>query len=136
MSRYAVDALQACEPEELGHRHGITVTISDELDSMGFQSATIEGPTAEAVVEYVREHWGDEDGEWFDEYVVARVREVGAPDGDERDDAYYGAHALYADWRADRIGTMEYRQGLAALGYRFNDHTGGKPVRVAWSHDG
>jgi hypothetical protein len=76
---FTVDYLQAVEPDFLGKPAGIVVTLDEELDSQGFNRVTVEGPTREAVIEYVRENWGDDDADWFQEYVVDRVREVPAP---------------------------------------------------------
>jgi len=73
---FMVDDLQSTDPEFLAPMEGITVSLSPEKDSMGFDRATVEGPTREAVIAYVRREWGDEDPEWFQEWVVDRVVEV------------------------------------------------------------
>jgi hypothetical protein len=57
--RYAVDGLQATEPDELTKADGIVVTIDDELDSQGFNTVSVEGPTREAVLAYIRANFGD-----------------------------------------------------------------------------
>lgn len=41
---------------------------------MGMPRVDVSGPTRESVIEYVRENWGDDDAEWFDRYIVQRVR--------------------------------------------------------------
>lgn len=71
---FRVEDLQAVEPDALERRDGIVVTVHPELDGMGFNTVDVEGPTRDAVVEYVRSQWGEEDPAWFAEYVVARVR--------------------------------------------------------------
>jgi len=76
---YFVDDLQCCEPDGLSYAEGIRVTFSQELDFMGFHRATVEGPSAEAVIEYVRANWGDDDREWFDKQVVGELRSFVAP---------------------------------------------------------
>ena len=70
---YLLDYLQAVEPDALTTADGITVVVDDELDSMGFNRVSISGPTREAVVEYVRANWGDDDRDWFAEWVENRV---------------------------------------------------------------
>jgi len=71
---YTVDYLQAVEPEELESVEGITVTVEPELDSMGFNRVSVEGDSREAVIDYVRSQWGDDDRDWFNEWVVGRIR--------------------------------------------------------------
>jgi hypothetical protein len=73
---FMVDDLQAVELDSLPVVEGITIAVDPELDSMGFNRIAITGPTREAVTDYVREGWGDDDGDWFAEYVVARIVEV------------------------------------------------------------
>ena len=58
---FFVDYLQAVEPAELARVEGITVTVAAEADSMGFPTVTVEGPTREAVLDYVRSEWGTSD---------------------------------------------------------------------------
>lgn len=68
-----VDELQACEVDALTEVEGISVEV-ERIDNQGFPRVRVDGPTPEAVVEYVRAEWGDEeDPEWFAEYVVGRV---------------------------------------------------------------
>ena len=77
MARFIVTDIQATHVEALPQDGGVSVTWDeDERDSMGFHRVAIIGPTAEAVAEYVREHWGDEDGEWFASYVVGRIERI------------------------------------------------------------
>lgn len=73
---YEVDDLQACEPDELTLVAGIRVVIADELDSQGFPRATVIGPTRKAVLDYCGVNWGGSDDDWFQEWVVERVRPV------------------------------------------------------------
>lgn len=70
---YRVTDLQACEPGLLPRDRGVTVILDPELDGQGFARATLEAPSASALLGYVRENWGDEDKAWFEEYVVQRV---------------------------------------------------------------
>jgi hypothetical protein len=79
MTKYRVTDLQACEPESLTFAMDIRVT-REGIDSMGFDRVTVEGPSREAVENYVRDNWGDdnETGGWFSEYVVARIEEIDA----------------------------------------------------------
>lgn len=72
--RYFVDDLQAVEPDELDRTvEGITITVSPEKDSMGFDRVEVEGPTPEAVMAYVRQEWGTEDEGWLKEWVEDRI---------------------------------------------------------------
>ena len=73
--RWIVDDLQSVEPESLEPRKYIELVIDPEPDNHGFARVSVSGPTREAVVEYVRSQWGDEDSGWFAEYVEARVRQ-------------------------------------------------------------
>lgn len=73
---WMVDDLQSVEPDFLTPRDGITVELAPGLDGMGFNRVAVYGPTREAVVEYVRSEWGDDDAAWFDEWVLHRVEEV------------------------------------------------------------
>lgn len=73
---YFVDDIQAVEPDELPKPpKGVEVDVAEDLDSMGFPRVTVYGPTREAVIEYVREGWGDDDADWFQTYIVDRVQE-------------------------------------------------------------
>lgn len=71
---FTVTDLQACEPDALPHDAGVTVVLDDDLDSMGFNRATVSAPTRDALIEYVLKHWGDEDGDWFREHVLGRIK--------------------------------------------------------------
>ena len=76
--RWEVDLVEACEPESLTKVDGITVTLDyDNHLSSGCPYATISGPTRQAVIDYARVNWGcEEDLEWFQEHIVARVRQL------------------------------------------------------------
>lgn len=76
-SGWAVDDLQTVEPDAFPKVEGIEVVLDSEKDRYGFDRATVYGPTRTAVVEYVRLAWGDEDPEWFKEWVEDRVGKVG-----------------------------------------------------------
>jgi molybdopterin converting factor small subunit len=97
--RYSVRDLQAVEPDALAEVEGVTITVSPDPDSMGFSTVEVEGPTRQAVLDYVADQWGVmQDGEmvgdvdWFNEYVVARVREIAdTPEEADRMIAYVQA---------------------------------------------
>lgn len=72
---YEVAHLQAVEPDELPRDQGVDVFVHADLDGMGFNTVTVSGPDRDALIEYVRDQWGDEDAAWFEEYVVQRVTE-------------------------------------------------------------
>ena len=75
--RHTVTDLQAVEPESLPSLpDSIIVHVHSERDEMGFPRVDVTGPTREAVLEYVLAVWGDNDREWFDEYVVGRLHPV------------------------------------------------------------
>jgi hypothetical protein len=71
-----VGYLQAVEHEHLPTVDGIRVEVEPGLDDMGFHRVSVFGPSREAVIDYVRENWGDDDEEWFVDYVVDRVGEL------------------------------------------------------------
>lgn len=80
-NRFYVERLETCEAELLTQADGITVST---YDTERFPESNVYGPTPEAVIEYVRANWGDEDPEWFQEYVVDAMRretEETLPDG-------------------------------------------------------
>ena len=130
--RFYVNDLQAVEPDELEPADGIEVVLDDELDGMGFNRVTVYGPTPEDVVEYVRREWGDEDPEWFEEYVVARVvdthRNVGELDKTkvyETDDGnVYRWNAPRQTWTgSNRHGWTEVSdEQMQALADRLKPH--------------
>jgi hypothetical protein len=74
---YWIDDLQACEPDALVAflPDGIKVTVDVEHDdtSAGCARVSVYAPTKEALLDFVRYHWGDDDGEWFATHVVARI---------------------------------------------------------------
>lgn len=75
--RYSVDDLQACEPESLpterADANGILVELHSELDSMGFHRVTVSAYTEAALLDFIAEHWGTEDAEWYREHVAEAV---------------------------------------------------------------
>jgi hypothetical protein len=73
---YYVDDIQAVEPEALPDVEGVTVTVADDLDSMGFNRVTIAAETPEAIVDYVRQNWGTDDEDWLEEWVTNRIERV------------------------------------------------------------
>lgn len=110
---FRLSDLQAVEPESLKSTEGVLVEISEERDP--FAHADLVAASAEEIAEYVREHWGDDDGDWFANYVVARIIEVPAdyteyrfPGNVERFDA--DSHAFLASvedaWTAETKGEL------------------------------
>lgn len=75
-SHFVVGHLQAAEPNALPSSDTIRVVRDPDLDDMGLARVSVHAATREAVIEYVREHWGDEDALWFETYVVGRVESV------------------------------------------------------------
>lgn len=75
---FMVDDLQACEPDALTKQDGISVEITEQSDSMGFPRVAVKGDSREAIIDYVRENWGDDDTEWFADQVCDRIEQVGA----------------------------------------------------------
>lgn len=75
---FRVEYLQAVEAEERPFPDvpGVTVTIVERRDDMGFPRVDVEADDREKLIAYVREEWGDEDPEWFRDYVVARVTQT------------------------------------------------------------
>lgn len=74
--RYLVSGLEVVMPETLEDAVNRAEGISFEYEaegSHGFPHVTIEGPSREAVIEFIREQWTDQDGEWFQRWVVDRV---------------------------------------------------------------
>lgn len=75
MTAFYIDDLQAAEPESLPTIDGIVVDVYG-VDGFGLPRVSVEAGTREAVIEYVRANWGDEDGAWFAAHVEARIREL------------------------------------------------------------
>lgn len=77
MMRYFVRYLQAVEPEQLPEKpEGIAVDVVETHDEMGFPRVDVSGSSRESLLEYVRAGWGDDDADWFKEWVEDRVEEV------------------------------------------------------------
>jgi hypothetical protein len=71
---FMVDGIQAVEPEHLGRRDGILVTVDEPSDSMGFPTVMVAAESREALLSYIHDEWSAEvDEEWFAEYIVGRV---------------------------------------------------------------
>lgn len=80
MMRYIVRYLQAVEPEHLPEKpEGIEVNVVETHDEMGFPRVDVSGPSREVLIEYVRVGWGDDDADWFKEWVEDRVEVVKGP---------------------------------------------------------
>lgn len=89
MTHFMVDGLQTCEPDLLVRdlKYGIGVGVPDDVrltidwtdDDMGFPTSEVRSTDLQSLLNFVREHWGDSDAEWFDRYVVRRVLTI---DGD------------------------------------------------------
>lgn len=71
---YEIARLQAAAPDELPRDRGVDVFVHDDLDD-GLVCVTVSGPDRDALVDYVREQWGDDDREWFAEHVAGGVTE-------------------------------------------------------------
>jgi hypothetical protein len=82
---YRVTYLQACEPDLLEPAEGIVVVQDPDVDSMGMPRVTVYGPTRWAVQSYVRREWGDDDRDWFREYVTDRIELVEACENPNHD---------------------------------------------------
>lgn len=89
---FRVDYIQAVEPDELPKRDGIRIIIEPELDGMGFNRVAVCGESREAVLEYVREAWGDEDPDWFREWIADRIEEFPNVQLDDEDGGEYADH--------------------------------------------
>lgn len=73
---YMLTDLQACAVEDLPRDTGVEVIVHGDLDDMGMNTVDLEGSSRQALIEYVRDNWGDEDMHWFYEYVESRVVEI------------------------------------------------------------
>lgn len=109
---YGVSDLQITDWDDLPNVAGIEVVLDPEIDSMHLQRAQVIGPTREAVIEYVRENWGEEDPDWFRDYVVARVEELPPPP--QRtvclvDEVEARIAAALAEWDAGRAPSPDQR---------------------------
>lgn len=76
---WSVSGLEACEAGEIvgSHRSGVFVDV-ETLDGGGSAHCprvTVSGPSREAVLDFVRGAWGDDEatGGWVSEYVVPRI---------------------------------------------------------------
>lgn len=68
--------LEAVQPETLEFGEGVEVTVHAgrrEHVSSRACSVDLASENRHALIAYVKEHWGDEDPEWFATYVVARI---------------------------------------------------------------
>lgn len=72
---YRLSYLQAVEPEALPAREGLVVEVDADLDDYGFPRVDVVARDRDVLIEYVRWHWGDDDADWFRDYVVARITE-------------------------------------------------------------
>jgi hypothetical protein len=73
---YRVAHLQAADVESLPPAAGIRIEVEPELDEMRLHRVAVIGSTREILIDYIREHWGDEDEDWFRQYVRERVELV------------------------------------------------------------
>lgn len=74
---FVVHDLQATQLDELEHVPGVFVEYNGREPGMsGAHRVSVYGPTVTAVVDYVREQFGDEDPRWFKEYVEDRIEET------------------------------------------------------------
>lgn len=73
---YRLSYLQAVEPDALPAREGLVVEVDADLDGQGFPRVDVVARDRDVLIAYVYWHWsGDEDPDWFREYVVNRVTE-------------------------------------------------------------
>lgn len=73
---YRLSYLQAVEPDALPAREGIIVEVDPDLDDMGFPRVDVVARDRDTLIAYVREHWGDDDADWFRQYVVGGIIEA------------------------------------------------------------
>jgi hypothetical protein len=72
---YRLSYLQAVELDSLPSREGVVVEVDPDLDEYGFHRVDVVARDRDVLVEYVRENWGDDDRDWFREYVEGRISE-------------------------------------------------------------
>jgi hypothetical protein len=93
---FQVTDLQACEPMELFRDKpaGIALRFDAELDSMGFDRVTVAAADRDALIDFVRDNWGndEETGGWFTEYVLDRIEDVPTITDGERLPIGYADH--------------------------------------------
>jgi hypothetical protein len=77
---FTLTDLQACEPSELTVVDGVDVDIHVETDTMGHPRVDVTAGSRGEILAYVIDNWGMDDPDWFDEYVVARIRPLEADD--------------------------------------------------------
>ena len=70
---YRLSYLQAVEPEALPAREGLVVEVDADPDDYGFPRVDVVARDRDVLIAYVREHWGDDDADWFRTYVEGRV---------------------------------------------------------------
>lgn len=75
--RYAVSDLQVVERDDLERDlpEGVRLAYEPGKDSMGLDRVEVSALSREALVDFVRVNWGDDDDAWFQEWVVARIEE-------------------------------------------------------------
>lgn len=98
---YRLSYLQAVEPEALPAREGLLVEVNDDLDGQGFPRVDVVADDRDVLIEYVREHWGDDDADWFREYVVGGVVEASMDFADYCDVTGQSATGLMPDDHPD-----------------------------------
>ncbi len=80
MPEFTVHDLQAADPDGfLALPDGVRLHVHDELDAMGMSVVDVSASSRERLLDFVRYHWGDEDKDWFANYVEARVVASGEP---------------------------------------------------------
>lgn len=110
---YRVTGIEACEPTALPiPTNGVKVTRDEQGEHHGFDTVTVSGPTAEAVLDYVRANWGDGsdggDADWFAEYIVARLE--GPTEAGAQPTVYLviGPSAIAFDERGEILETVDW----------------------------
>jgi hypothetical protein len=67
--------LQAAEPDQLTFGQDVRVEVHSTTDAMGLNRVDLIG-TRGALIDYVREHWGEEDADWY-RGTIASMFKVG-----------------------------------------------------------
>jgi hypothetical protein len=83
--------LQCVEVETLPTDGPVVVDVERDRDDFGFPRVDLLCGDRDELIAYVREHWGEEDPEWFQTYVVERIERIGGP-------------VVGQTWRADTGG--------------------------------
>lgn len=77
-TRFIVGHLQVVDRRDLRRNlpEGIRLIYEGGKDDMGFDRVEISAPSREQLLDFVRANWGDDDDQWFAEWVEGRIEEV------------------------------------------------------------